>query len=324
MAKIKKMKKAVFALPSLVTLSSVFCAFLSMAWSFQAQAQSGQERLDTMMYAALAIIGSIVFDTFDGKVARATHTSTRFGMELDSLADAVSFGVAPAILVFGFALTDAGWFGIIAAFVFAAGAILRLARFNVEAPPEGVQTFFKGIPAPGGAACMAAIVMGAINSPRYLEHGFTNLTPFEMNTIGCIAIAVGLLMVSTVKYKTMKGKKTVGDYIFVGVGLSLFAALCFILDPATAFFFLVVYYVTYGLLYTVVWNLKHMKPHRRRRRRNSASMTNMPAVASTPAIEAVGKDKQATNESLDNAVDKSATQPVEETKSGEEKTISHA
>jgi hypothetical protein len=131
-------------------------------------------------------------------------------------------------------------------------------------------------------------------------------------------------MVSTVKYKTMKGKKTVGDYIFVGVGLSLFAALCFILDPATAFFFLVVYYVTYGLLYTVVWNLKHMKPHRRRRRRNSASMIDMPAVATTPAIEVVGQDKQATNESLDNAVDKSATQPVEETKSGEEKTISHA
>ena len=241
MAKIKRMKKAVFALPSLVTLSSVFCAFLSMAWSFQAQAQTGEERLTTMMYAALAIIGSIVFDTFDGKVARATHTSTKFGMELDSLADAVSFGVAPAILIFGFALTNAGWFGIISAFLFAAGAILRLARFNVEAPPEGVQTFFKGIPAPGGAACMAALVRGAIQN----GYGSKALTTFETNTIGGIAIAVGLLMVSTVKYKTMKGKKTKGDYIYAGIGIALFAALCFILDPATAFFFLVTYYVTY-------------------------------------------------------------------------------
>ncbi len=281
------MKKAVFALPSLVTLSSVFCAFLSMAWSFQAQAQTGEARLQTMMYAALAIIGSIVFDTFDGKVARATHTSTKFGMELDSLADAVSFGVAPAILVFGFALTNAGWFGIISAFLFAAGAILRLARFNVEAPPEGVQTFFKGIPAPGGAACMAALVMGAIHN----GYGSKALTPFEMNTIGGIAIAVGLLMVSTVKYKTMKGKKTKGDYIYAGIGIALFAALCFILDPATAFFFLVTYYVTYGLLYTMIWNLKHMKPHRRRRRKSNESMTDLPVAtedqseASNPPAE---------------------------------------
>lgn len=305
MAKIKKMKKAVFALPSLVTLSSVFCAFLSMAWSFQAQAQTGEERLSTMMYAALAIIGSIVFDTFDGKVARATHTSTKFGMELDSLADAVSFGVAPAILIFGFALTNAGWFGIISAFLFAAGAILRLARFNVEAPPEGVQTFFKGIPAPGGAACMAALVMGAIQN----GYGSRVLTNFEVHSIGGMAIAVGLLMVSTVKYKTMKGKKTKGDYIYAGLGIALFAALCFILDPATAFFFLVVYYVTYGLLYTMIWNLKHMKPHRRRRRKNGESMADLPAVSDdsentakpTEEAEQAESDKTASAEPSANA-----------------------
>lgn len=273
MAKIKKMKKAVFALPSLITLCSVFCAFLSMAWSFHAQSLTGQQRLDTLMYAALAILGSIVFDTFDGKVARATHTSTKFGMELDSLADAVSFGVAPAILIFGFALTDAGWFGILSAFLYTAGAILRLARFNVEAPPEGVQTFFKGIPAPGGAACMAALVMGAI------QNGFTEFSTFEMNTIGAIVIAVGLLMVSTVKYKTMKGKKTKGDYIYTILGISLFIALCFITNPATAFFFLIAYYVVYGLLYSVIWNLKHMKPHRRRRRRSTPSMANITSLS---------------------------------------------
>ncbi len=279
MAKIKKINKAVFALPSLVTLSSVFCAFLSMAWSFEAQSQAGQERLDTMMFAALAVIGSIVFDTFDGKVARATHTSTKFGMELDSLADAVSFGIAPAILIYGFCLTSAGWYGIIAAFLFACGAILRLARFNVEAPPEGVQTYFKGIPAPGGAACIAAIVMATLKNPQIID--VTNLTSFEVNTFGAIAIAIGILMVSTVKYKTFKGKKTTGDYIFIAIGVLLFAALCFVLHPATAFFFFVCYYVGFGILNSIYMSLKHMKPHRRKRRR--ASMTDLPAV--TPSGE---------------------------------------
>lgn len=270
MAKIKKLKKAVFLLPNLVTLSSVFCAFLSMAWSFRAQSQVGTERLDTIMLAAIFVICSIVFDTFDGKVARATHTSSKFGMELDSLADAVSFGIAPAILLYGFALYQAGWFGIIASFLFACGSILRLARFNVEAPPEGVQTFFKGIPAPGGAACIAAIVMAAIHN------GFSITTPFEINTLGAIAIAIGVLMISTVKYKTFKGKKTKGDYIFIAIGVAMFAALCFILHPATAFFFLVTYYVGFGILYSIYNNLKHMRPHRRKRRH--ASVAEMPAV----------------------------------------------
>ena len=110
------------------------------------------ERIQWIFWAAIAILGSIVFDLFDGKVARWTHTSTKFGMELDSLADGVSFGVAPAVLLYGYALHDAGIFGVIACFLYVCGALLRLARFNIEAPDEGVQKYFKGIPSPGGAA----------------------------------------------------------------------------------------------------------------------------------------------------------------------------
>ena len=162
--RIKKIKKARFALPSLVTLGSVFCAFLSMSFVFKSQALQGDERLLLLQYAAIAIIGSIVFDTFDGKVARWTKTSTKFGMELDSLSDCVSFGIAPALLIYGFALNEAGIFGLIASFIYACGALLRLARFNIEAPDEGVQTFFKGIPSPAGAACLAAIVLACIDT----------------------------------------------------------------------------------------------------------------------------------------------------------------
>ncbi|MBQ8038100.1 MAG: phosphatidylcholine/phosphatidylserine synthase [Proteobacteria bacterium] len=263
MSKTKKIKKARFALPSLVTLGSVFCAFLSIAFVFKSQGVTGDENLKYLMYGALAIIGSIIFDTFDGKVARLTHTSTKFGMELDSLADGVSFGFAPAVLIYGFALHNAGIFGLIASFIFAAGALLRLARFNIEAPDEGVQTYFKGIPAPGGASCIAAIVIAAIHSD------FTLTTDFELNTLAFIVIAVGLLMVSTVKYKTLKGKKTKGDYIYLVLGIGMFVALCFIKHPAIAFFFLVCYFVLFGMLNTIYLNLKYS--HRRRRHQSVRS-----------------------------------------------------
>lgn len=274
MSKMRKIKKARFALPSLVTLGSVFCSFWSMTFVFQSMGHLGEARLENLFYAALAIIGSIVFDTFDGKVARLTHTSTKFGMELDSLADAVSFGVAPAFLIYGFALHQAGVFGIIACFLFISGALLRLARFNIEAPDEGVQTYFKGIPAPGGAACIAALVLAAIDTK------FTTFTPFEMNTLGAITIAVGLLMVSNVKYTTLKGKKTKADWAYVIVGISFFVAMCFVYTPSVAFFLLVLYFVGFGMLNTIYLSLKR-GPRRRKKRREHRNLADKDSVKQT-------------------------------------------
>ncbi len=266
--KMKKIKKARFALPSLVTLGSVFCSFLSMSFTLQAQSMTGADRLQTFIYAGLSILGSIVFDLFDGKVARATHTSTKFGMELDSLADAVSFGVAPAVLIYGFALSQAGIFGLIASFLFISGALIRLARFNIEAPDEGVQTYFKGIPAPGGAACITASVLACISI------GFTDFSAFELNTLACLAIAVGLLMVSNIKYKTLKGKKTKGDYVYIAIGLLFFGAMCFFYSLSVAFFLLVCYFVGFGMLNTIYLNLKR-SPKRKHRRRHTDDSTTL-------------------------------------------------
>lgn len=293
MSKIKKIKKAKFALPSLVTLGSVFCAFLSIAFVIDAQtfARGSEENLNYLMYGALAIIGSIVFDTFDGKVARLTKTSSKFGMELDSLADGVSFGFAPAILIYGFALQYAGVFGLIASFIFASGALLRLARFNIEAPEEGVQTYFKGIPAPGGASCIAAIVIAAIHT------NFQLATSFELNTLAGIVIAVGLLMVSTVKYKTLKGKKTKGDYVYMILGIGMFIALCFIKHPAVAFFFLVCYFVLFGMLNTIYLNLKHGDKRRRRiigiKGRRDANDADEAEKGDQPADDSAASEKKA-------------------------------
>ena len=269
-----RIKKARFALPNLVTLGSVFCSFLSISFALQAQALTAQPRIDALFYAALSILGSIIFDAFDGKVARWTHTSTKFGMELDSLADGVSFGITPAILIYTFALNHLGWFGIIASFLFVSGALLRLARFNIEAPDEGVQTYFKGIPAPGGAACVAAIVLACI------DINFTQFSHSELCIIACITIGIGLLMISNVKYKTLKGKKTKSDIAYIIVGVLFFAVMCFLKTPSIAFFALACYFVLFGMLNTVYLNLTRM-PRRKKRRK---TMTDMPAVSASETI----------------------------------------
>lgn len=270
MSKMRRIRKARFALPSLVTLGSVFCSFFSMSLVIRAMSLAGDDRIELLFWAAIAIIGSIVFDLFDGKVARWTHTSTKFGMELDSLADGVSFGVAPAVLLYGFALCNAGIFGIIACFLYICGALLRLARFNIEAPEEGVQTYFKGIPSPGGAAGVASIVLAAISI------NFTTFTPFELKTLGVVAIFLGILMVSNVCYKTLKGKKTKADIGIVLAGIAFFGVMCFVENPSIAFFLLFCYFVAWGMLLTIYLNLKRGPRSSRRRK----SVIDMRAVDS--------------------------------------------
>ncbi|MBQ9817821.1 MAG: phosphatidylcholine/phosphatidylserine synthase [Proteobacteria bacterium] len=302
MSKIKKLKKAKFALPSLITLGSVFCSFMAIATVMDAMRLQGDAHLDKIFIAALLILASIVCDLFDGKVARKTGTSSKFGMELDSLADGVSFGLAPAFVMYGFILHEAGIFGIIACFLYVSGTLVRLARFNIEAPDEGVQTYFKGIPAPGGAATIAAIVMAAIHT------GFEFNTQFEINTLGAITILIGFLMVSTVKYKTLKGKKTIHDWIYIGIGVSFFAAMCFVLHPTQAFFLLVCYFIGFGMLNTVYLNLKHSPRRHSRKRRKTIEMQAIKAddsaaesEESTKDIKASADDAESTDDKTDNS-----------------------
>jgi len=260
-----KIRKAAFALPSLVTLFAVLCAFVSITFTFTAQGLAGEERITYLLYAAIAIVGSIAFDSFDGKIARLTRTSTKFGMELDSLADAISFGVAPAILMYGFALHQLGFLGIFACFLFLCGALLRLARFNIELPPEGVQTHFKGIPSPGGAACIISIVMACA------ETNFVEFTSFELKTLAAIMVAIGILMISNVRYKTMKGPKSKGDAAYVITGIVIFTLGSVLQAPVIGFFLLTSYFVLSGIFITVLFNLKRPPRAHRRNRHKSAS-----------------------------------------------------
>ena len=140
-------RRGIYLLPNLFTTAALFSGFYAIV-----QAMNGRFEL-----AAVAIFVAMVLDGLDGRVARLTHTQSEFGAQYDSLSDMVSFGVAPALVMYEWALKDLGKLGWIAAFIYCAGAALRLARFNVNI---GVvdRRYFQGIPSPAAAALLAGLV----------------------------------------------------------------------------------------------------------------------------------------------------------------------
>ena len=139
--------RGIYLLPNLFTICSIFAGFFSMVSSFKGDYE----------IAAMAIFIAMIMDTLDGSVARLTNTLTPFGAQLDSLADMVSFAIAPALLVYTWNLYTLGKFGWISAFIYAVAVALRLARFNTQLEhPE--KRFFQGLPCPSGAAIITSLV----------------------------------------------------------------------------------------------------------------------------------------------------------------------
>ena len=204
-----------FVLPNLFTVSSIFCGVYSITLS------SGDPTSDNFYRAAVAIFFGSFFDAFDGRVARLTRTQSEFGVELDSLADVISFGVAPAILVYKWALAGMGIPGIVICSIYAACGAIRLARFNVLAHAEsGTQRYFVGLPIPLAAGMLVSLVI-ALNNVRAPEA--VGLWP-----IATLVLVLAFLMVSTIRYRTFKeaGLNTRTLLVFllviaVGVGVAI-------------------------------------------------------------------------------------------------------
>ena len=152
------LRKTFFILPNLFTLSSVFCGFFAITLC----TGGGSSSLDALYQAAVAICFAYFFDLADGRVARLTKTQSDLGMQLDSLADVISFGVAPALLVYRWGLTSFGKWGIFIAFLFCAAGALRLARFNVLAMQHDSAKpgkFIIGLPVPAASAVLVSLVL---------------------------------------------------------------------------------------------------------------------------------------------------------------------
>ena len=221
-------RKGVYVLPNLITSASLFCGFFSLVQTIQGN----------YTVAAWAILLSAVFDAFDGTVARLTNTASDFGVEYDSLSDAVAFGVAPALLMFQWALTPFKGWGWAAAFVFAACAVLRLARFNVQVLPGGGK-FFMGLPAPGAGGMVATTVL--------FYHYFGWAAEGSRSLVLLIeSFVLGVLMVSNVPYLSSKKLGLAGRVPFWAIVPIPIAIAALLQEPEIGLFGILAAYVLHG------------------------------------------------------------------------------
>lgn len=233
--------------PTMVTLGNLLCGFGAIILAMRAQyPPAGLTPEDCLRYAGLLIFAAMIFDALDGKVARMTKSTSKFGMEMDSLCDVVSFGVAPAVLVKAmidqhlnagreaYPLWDRYVWPMLAIYVCCAA--LRLARYNVESE-TGHRNFFFGMPSPGAAGCAASLALLIIPSehtpPTAFQAQVTQLDKMReaiywpmLQALPFVLLALGILMVSRVHYphvgdKLLGGKKSFFHILVLGMVLVL-------------------------------------------------------------------------------------------------------
>jgi CDP-diacylglycerol--serine O-phosphatidyltransferase len=178
-----RFRRGVYLLPSTFTLANMFCGYACVAYAMRGDYET-----------AAPLIGfAIVLDMLDGRIARLTRTSSPFGVEFDSLADVISFGIAPAILVLSWGMSPLGRLGWAASFMFVTGSALRLARFNIQGSPD--KRYFAGMPAPAAAAILASTVYAY---PTRLESYHAALP------VVVLVIVPAFLMVSKLRFRSFK------------------------------------------------------------------------------------------------------------------------
>ena len=229
--------RAKYILPNLFTLSSMGAGLYSIHLSATAQTVSD------ISLAAWLLVVSMICDLLDGRVARMTKTETELGIQLDSMSDAISFGVAPAFLLYQWGMTEWGMVGQLAAFGYVACAILRLARFNVLAN-EDVKTkrYFLGLPTPLAAGTVVAMVMAHVAYTEAMA-----ITGSE-GLVAALSLLLGGLMVSNIRYRTFKdldmsGKTPVVASVVVGLSV----AVSVMLKPSVTFVLIMLAYIVLGL-----------------------------------------------------------------------------
>jgi CDP-diacylglycerol--serine O-phosphatidyltransferase len=287
-------RKTYYVLPNLFTLSSVFCGFISISLS-----ASGQGGAD-LYQAALAICFGFFFDTADGRVARLTKTQTDLGRDLDSLADLVTFGVAPGLLVYKWGLTSFGRWGMFVAGLYVCAGALRLARFNVlarreEAASGGAKTppkYTLGLTIPMAASVLVLMVIVTHNVGTYqwLTEGF----------VAVVVLVLSYLMVSRVSFRSFKDirltKRTVGLLLLI-VGSGVVVASAGV-DKAVLFLFLITAYIVLGFTETVILMKRRFVERRQLRHAQQAAAAAPPETTGDepPADEEVLRELGAFDE----------------------------
>ncbi len=242
------LRRTLFLLPNMITLSSVFCGFDSIRLSATAQGDDDYYR------GSLLLVFALFFDTLDGRVARLTKTQSAFGLQIDSLADVISFGVAPAILVYRWSLWQRPFEGLIAGFLFTAAGAVRLARFNVlsmgeKGAPTKPGKYIVGLPVPGAAGILISLVLAnhAMGDELRL-HG-----PKYVWAMIALTVFLSFLMVSTIRFRSFKDLKlNARTFALVAFAVGSSALVSLQTKPAFVLVWLLSCYVIIGLLETAL------------------------------------------------------------------------
>ncbi|MBW2185266.1 MAG: CDP-diacylglycerol--serine O-phosphatidyltransferase [Desulfuromonadales bacterium C00003068] len=233
----ESLKKGVYILPNLVTSGSLFAGFYGIVSSMNG-------RYDI---AAWFIFISAVLDALDGKVARMTNTTSQFGVEYDSLADLVSFGVAPAILMYSWALQPFGKLGWLAAFLYVVCGALRLARFNVQVETVGSKHFI-GLPIPAAASMVGACVL--------LFYHLGGSGTIRMVSVLILIYCLAVLMVSNVPYYSFKDPELFKRRPFGMLVLAVVLIIVIVAQPELMFFLIFLSYIMFSPVIALVAYLR--------------------------------------------------------------------
>lgn len=251
---LKPRRRGIYLLPNLFTTAALFSGFYAIVAAIS----------DRFEAAAVAIFISMIFDSLDGRVARLTNTQSDFGAEYDSLSDLVSFGLAPALLMYEWSLSHLtqiasflGKLGWLAAFIYTAATALRLARFNTQIGKTD-KAYFQGLPSPAAAAVMASFV--------WLCHDFQ----FDGTTLvvpaWIITVSTGLFMVSRFPYRSFKDLDFKGRVPFISILIVVLLFVLISIDPPRVLFLSFLLYALSGPVLTIVQS--------RKRKRRAARLGN--------------------------------------------------
>ena len=233
-----RFRRGVYLLPSLLTMGNMFCGYACVVYAMRGEYET----------AAPFIGFAVVLDMLDGRIARLTGTTSEFGVEFDSMADIISFGMAPAILSFQWGLSALGRLGWAAGFLFVAAAAMRLARFNIQSGSGGDKRYFVGMPSPAAAAIPAATVYAY---PWGLYDYREALPALVM------VLVPAVLMVSTIRFRSFKtldsrARRPYTVLIFVAAGIVLIAT-----HPQAMLVVIAYSYLASGFIGLALTRLRH-------------------------------------------------------------------
>jgi CDP-diacylglycerol--serine O-phosphatidyltransferase len=240
---IHRRRRGVYLLPNLFTTAGLFAGFYGIVAALKGEFEM----------AAMAIFIAMAMDNLDGRIARLTHTQSAFGVQYDSLADMVSFGIGPALILYKWSLFSMGKLGWLAAFIYTAGAALRLARFNTQVGIAD-KRYFQGLASPAAAGLVMSLVW--VSAP----YGFQAERMAWPALV--LTVAAGLLMVSNIRYHSFKNLNFKGRVPFVTGLMVVLAFVLISLSPPRVFFLVFLIYAVSGPVLT----LTHLRRRRAQRR----------------------------------------------------------